>query len=483
MAFATRNLIPDENGNLNGGGMLAPIAMSQPPAVSPPVAKAASIINPNPTTGIPQIRAVAGNGNLNGDGSMPGQVNTGYNYTSSAATAAPAVTTQQAVLAPEVKPQTGTAATYNATLAKGSPNVVAGTADYQKAGVFTSTVNDATDTVEGRTANLIDANSPLMMRAAQLARQQSNASGMLNSTSGLYNAQAALYDKAIQIATPDAAEYSATRRQNTQAQNTAELQNAQLYTDVSKFNVANALQAGIVNQDQANRIAQFNAQSENQASQFNAASAQDMAKFNVANLLQAGIINQEQANRLSMFNTDQNNQLSRLQTDIAGRIATANIGANASIQSATIGANASMANAQLSAATQTALGTLDANTRRDIARIQTESSQLINTNNNAATLYQANMNNIASIQNNVNLTPEARQTAIENLLDGLNGGLRMVSQMGRVNIDNLLQFNIDPITKPKPEPEPEGGGIPDPRKDPRNNPTNFRFNFNSGGGG
>lgn len=339
-----------------------------------------------------------------------------------------------------IVPATGMAATYNPTLANGSTNVAAGTATAGQATATQAQLNPATDTVAGQVNSIIDENSPLMQQAVRLANQRSNARGMINSSQGVGAASEALYTAATPIATSDAAAYNQQRLANQSASNQASIVNAQLYTDVSKFNVDEALKAGIVNKQQADQIAQFNANSQNQASQFNAASGQDMAKFNIANLLQAGIINQDQANKMSMFNADQVNQLDRLHTDIAGRIATANIGASATVQSAQIGAQASMANAQLSAETQRTLGQLDATTRTNIANIQAENSKLINTNNNASSLYQGSMNNIANIMNNPNLTDDAKQTAISNITGGLNNGLKFIGALGGVDLGKMLDF-------------------------------------------
>jgi hypothetical protein len=115
--YSTNQVVPTKVGT--GGMLTAPITQSQPKVEE----QSNNGINGAPSAGIPRV--IAANGNLNGDGLT--SPNTNYNYTSSAATSTPSATTQQAVLAPEVKPQTGTAATYNATTAKGAPDVVAGT--------------------------------------------------------------------------------------------------------------------------------------------------------------------------------------------------------------------------------------------------------------------------------------------------------------------------------------------------------------------
>jgi len=73
-----------------------------------------------------------------------------------------AIPVTTAVAAPNVTAPTGTSSNYQATTATGAAPVTAGTAAATNANVATSQVNPETDTVEGRAARLIDANSPLM---------------------------------------------------------------------------------------------------------------------------------------------------------------------------------------------------------------------------------------------------------------------------------------------------------------------------------
>lgn len=315
-----------------------------------------------------------------------------------------AIPVTTAVAAPNVTAPQGTSSNYQATTATGAGPVTAGTAAATNANVATSQVNPETDTVEGRTAHLIDDNSPLMQRAAQLARQEANRGGMLNSSAGLNAVQSALYDKALQIASPDAAEYSLTRRTNTVAQNQANLQNAAMATDIAKLNVTNALQAGIVNQDQANRIAQFNASMLSDASKFAAMSEQDMQKFNIANLLQAGIINQDQANKMSQFNAAEANAAARQNAANQTSITTANIGAAASMSNAATAAAASTEAARISAETSRINAELNANTARYT------SDQSYKSNINGQKLGLAN-----NIIQNQDFSPEYKQQ----LLNGL----------------------------------------------------------------
>lgn len=308
--------------------------------------------------------------------------------------------------APNVTAPTGTASTYNAQTATGAANVTAPSAGASSATASSynatlTSVDPEKDLVESRVRGMIDSNSPLMQRAAQLANERSNARGMINSSIGTGAAQAALYDAATPIATTDAGAYRETRLANQNASNTALQTNAQLATQVSQTNaqlatqaaISNAqmaLQAGIVNQQQANEIARFNASSANTAAQFNAASRQDMERFNLQQLMQAGIINQQQANAILQANA----------------------------------ANATSArNADVAADTSRLNTLIGANNARDIAAFNAANQVLLDNNRAASSLYNTFMNNVAGLMNNNNMSPEARAAARDDMVRAYRQGM------------------------------------------------------------
>lgn len=258
---------------------------------------------------------------------------------------------KQAVAAPDVKPETATTTTYNANQATGAPGVTAGTAVAGQATGTQANINEDTDLVENRANNIINSNSKLMQAAIRRANQRSSSRGMINGSAGIAAAEGELYNAALPIATADAAAYNAQRLENQRATNTASIANAQLFTDVSKFNVQSALQAGIVNLEQANAIEQFNASQKNDASRFNAASANEMSRFNIDNLLKAGIINQQQANAMAQFNVGEINAQTRQDSANATSMSNAQTGAQAQLAAAQISANTQMTVAQLNAET------------------------------------------------------------------------------------------------------------------------------------
>jgi hypothetical protein len=146
--------------------------------------------------------------------------------------------------------------TYDATTAEASTDATA-----QDAQVTTRTVSPE-ELVENRINNLLDSNNPYIQRARTSGLQFANQRGLLNSSIAAQASEEAAIARAGEIAAQDAATYANAALANQQAQNTAGLQDAQLGTNVSMFNVG-----------EENTINRFNAQSVNEAGQFNAAAA------------------------------------------------------------------------------------------------------------------------------------------------------------------------------------------------------------------
>lgn len=82
-----------------------------------------------------------------------------------------------------------------------------------------TTVNPATQTVAGQLQSILNVNNPLMQQARSKALQTANASGLRNSSMAQTSADLAMYDKALQIATPDASTYYDANKTSTAATN------------------------------------------------------------------------------------------------------------------------------------------------------------------------------------------------------------------------------------------------------------------------
>ncbi len=91
-------------------------------------------------------------------------------------------------------------------------------------------------TVEGRTANLVKDDSVLMQQARTRANQDAQAKGLLSSSIAVGAGQNAVLDKALPIASQDAATANAAMTNTVNAENQSKQFNAGNLTDVSKTN-------------------------------------------------------------------------------------------------------------------------------------------------------------------------------------------------------------------------------------------------------
>lgn len=125
--------------------------------------------------------------------------------------------------------------------------------------------------VNNQLNKIIRADNPLMQSARTSALQQMNGRGLLNSSMSAEAAQKAVIDSALPIAQQDAnthrglAEFNTTAENKARefaatAQNTRDIENAKLATEVELQNVRNQLDADMANQDAEVRVALQNSQ-------------------------------------------------------------------------------------------------------------------------------------------------------------------------------------------------------------------------------
>jgi len=141
-------------------------------------------------------------------------------------------------------------------------------APVNQAGLTTAT-QGTSGSVASQVSSLIDANSPLMQRAAAKANEQSNADGMLNSSMGIGAAQNAVIANAVPIAQSDAAsanQFTLTNAQN--ANQTSQFNAGQLNTATDQ-QAQQAAQAAL----QTQQIGATSTLSAQQAGQATAAAA------------------------------------------------------------------------------------------------------------------------------------------------------------------------------------------------------------------
>lgn len=119
-------------------------------------------------------------------------------------------------------------------------------------------------TVAGQLEGIVSKGSPLFEQATTRAIQDMASRGLVNSSMAQQAGQAALYDKALQIATPDAQTYQQTALANADITNQFEMANTQAKNTNSQFNASEANSGARFNADQANTTSRQNAQSQTQ---------------------------------------------------------------------------------------------------------------------------------------------------------------------------------------------------------------------------
>ena len=94
----------------------------------------------------------------------------------------------------------------------------------------------AEGTVEDRTLAMLTDGHPLLERAKQMALEQANASGLLNTSMGVQAGVSAMMDQAVQMASQDAAAFNTQALANMDATNAALAQNADYQQQVNLVN-------------------------------------------------------------------------------------------------------------------------------------------------------------------------------------------------------------------------------------------------------
>lgn len=181
---------------------------------------------------------------------------------------------------------------------------------------------------------IIDKGGPLMQRADAAGRAASNRRGVLNSTMGVQASQNAVLDKASEIGAGDVqnAQFNA-RQKDEAAQFGANARNR-----AAEFGAGEANDMMMFAAEQYNIAERFAAEAANAANSQNAAAqTAAMQKYNDA--LNAARAAEKDAENLARRDTAQFQQQTREgNADRSNRIATASIGANASVQAANINA-------------------------------------------------------------------------------------------------------------------------------------------------
>ena len=316
------------------------------------------------------------------------------------------------------------AQTYTATTADASDDATA-----QETATPTRTVSEE-ETVQYQLDQILDPNSELMQSARTRGLQYANQRGLLNSSIAAQAAQQAMIDAAIPIAQQDARTYAEAAGQITDFEGRGALQDAQLGTNVSMFNVG-----------EENVTNRFNAESQNRAGEFNA---------NAANVAIQNFLQREAARDLQddsqLFTAEQNEADRNLRTYLQERqfnFQSAENVLDRDFQNALQENDRSFRSAE--AALDRELSQLQADQRITFEKWSQENNQTWNAAQNelqrefdkyrtdaqtASTVLYSTMENIANIQADPNLTRSQKQNAIANVMNLANS---MPSLLARID--------------------------------------------------
>jgi hypothetical protein len=274
------------------------------------------------------------------------------------------------------------------------------------------------ETVKGQLGSLIDENSPFLQQARSRAQQAMAGRGLLNSSIGQTAADSAVYDAAMPIATADANAYGQTARDNQSVTNQTAQFNAGQTSDMTKFNSTSS-----------NTASQFGADAANRASTANAQLGLQAQEDTANNKFKADSQNADAQNKILMQDLDNKLKASMVNMDTSTKLSLENMGDS----------------------TKLALGNIEASYK-----------MLMQSSQSAADLYKQGMVNITNTMTNKDMTPDAKQAAVNNQLGMINAGLGIVGAISNLNLDTLLTFGgalsgATAVPSPAPAPTPAPG--------------------------
>lgn len=253
-------------------------------------------------------------------------------------------------------------------------------------------------TVRDQILKITGKGSPLIQQAEARAREAANQRGVINSTMAIESGRKAVYDSALPIAMADAAAYERAGTNTSQAENVAK---------------------------------QFKAGAENTAS-----------------IINSGEQNKAYAQAAEAALRD---QLAQLQADTTLTVADKQIKSQELIagkdndtklllQAASD--TAAMARTTLTVENQLAIAKIDQATKKELAVLDANNRQLLQTNANLANMYQETVKNIAAIATSETLSPLAKSDATQTQLSLLNQALKSSSEVAGTEQSAIKALNL-----------------------------------------
>lgn len=180
------------------------------------------------------------------------------------------------------------------------------------------TVQD-NELVQKQLEGIISGNSPLLQRARALAEEQVNARGLINSSMAAGAATGAVYDRALEIATPDAKTFAEAAKDNQHYQqsmeqfnvnsrNAMKTENMRAINESRRVNMQERNETNRLNAELSTRVSITNADNETRVSIENAKNRTEVSRTNATNRTNVSINNAEMQTRVSIENARQTNE-------------------------------------------------------------------------------------------------------------------------------------------------------------------------------
>lgn len=286
-------------------------------------------------------------------------------------------------------------------------------------------------TVQGQIGGIIASNSPLLQQARANSLAQMNSRGLVNSSMALGEGEKAVFSAALPIATQDAATYANAGQLNANAANQLAQFNSGQVNQGLGFSANAANQAGSENlaasnqalgftSTAANQAAAQNQAAKNQAMQANAAAASQASLANAAAFNQAAQFTAGATNQAALTNAAAQNQAAQFsaagQTDVSKQYATA---LNSTVQNM-MDQSMKYALSNADAQTKIELQNIDASTRAALAATEATYKNQMQASASSIELFQQVTKNIADLMANGDLSPFATTDGAAPKADGSN---------------------------------------------------------------
>jgi hypothetical protein len=116
-------------------------------------------------------------------------------------------------------------------------------------------------------------------------------------------------------------------------------------------------------------------------------------------------------------------------------------------QNAVLNQAVPIAQGNVNAQNQSTMAQLDQANKVQLAGVNASYQNVLNTNNNASTLYNNSMQQISQIQNNANMDATTKTAAINDIMNQLQSGLSMYSGVSNTNLSKGLNFAAPAATE------------------------------------